>query len=58
MMHSPGPHAAHETLALYVLGDLSVAATVAISEHLSCCRQCEEQLPGIRAVIGALRTAA
>jgi anti-sigma factor RsiW len=50
-------HAEHETLALYVLGDLSVRATLATQEHLSSCAQCKERLPGIRAVIAALRPA-
>lgn len=50
-------HAKHETLALYILGDLSVRATVATTEHLSRCAQCQERLPEIRAVVAALRAA-
>jgi anti-sigma factor RsiW len=50
-------HAKHETLALYILGDLSVRATVATTEHLSRCAHCQERLPEIRAVVAALRAA-
>jgi hypothetical protein len=50
-------HAKHETLALYILGDLSVGATVATQEHLSNCPKCQDRLPEIRAVIAALRAA-
>jgi len=50
-------HAAHETLALYLLGDLSVRTAVATKEHLSSCTQCKAKLPEVRAVIAALRSA-
>jgi anti-sigma factor RsiW len=50
-------HAKHETLALYILGDLSVRATVATTEHLSRCAHCQDRLPEIRAVVAALRAA-
>jgi anti-sigma factor RsiW len=48
-------HAAYETLALYLLGDLSVVATAATSEHLSRCPDCQGRLPQIREVVAALR---
>jgi anti-sigma factor RsiW len=51
-------HAEHETLALYVLGDLSIRAAVATKQHLSSCAQCQEKLPEVRAVIAALRSSA
>ncbi len=50
-------HAAHETLALYLLGDLTVRAAVATKEHLSSCTECKAKLPEVRAVIAALRCA-
>jgi anti-sigma factor RsiW len=50
-------HAEHETLALYILGDLSVRATIATKQHLSSCVQCQDKLPEVRAVIAALRSA-
>ena len=50
-------HVKHETLALYILGDLSVRATLATTEHLSYCEECQDRLPEIRAVVAALRPA-
>jgi anti-sigma factor RsiW len=48
-------HAAYETLALYLLGDLSIGVAAATSEHLSRCPDCQGRLPQIREVISALR---
>jgi anti-sigma factor RsiW len=53
--HGATRHAAYETLALYLLGDLSIRAAAATSEHLSRCPDCQGQLPQIREVISALR---
>ena len=44
-----------EALGLYVLGDLSVRATVAAEEHLSLCASCKATLPQVEAIIAALR---
>jgi hypothetical protein len=49
-------HADHETLGLYLLGDLSVLGTLETEKHLSSCRQCEVGLRQVEAVIAALRT--
>ena len=57
-LSAAGRHANHETLALYVLGDLSVRATLATQEHLSSCMHCKNKLPEVQAVIAALRPAA
>jgi anti-sigma factor RsiW len=55
--HAAHRHAAHETLALYLLGDLSVRTAMATKEHLSSCSHCKAKLPEVRAVIAALRSA-
>lgn len=52
---SVGPHVSEETLGLYLLGDLSVTATVAAEEHLAWCARCNRKLPKVKAVIAALR---
>ena len=51
--HRIDHHATHETLALCVLGDLSVMATFETGEHLSGCPKCEAKLPRVRAVLAA-----
>jgi anti-sigma factor RsiW len=48
-------HMSREALGLYVLGDLSVGATVAAEEHLAKCARCKRALPHMEAVIAALR---
>ena len=45
-----------EALGLYILGDLSVQATVVAEEHLSSCPLCKENLPQVEEVILALRS--
>lgn len=48
-------HITHEALGLYLLGDLSVGATLAAEEHLEKCVRCKRALPQMQAVIAALR---
>lgn len=51
----PARHADDGTLGLYVLGDLSLASTLATEEHLSSCQRCKIQLQQVEAVVAALR---
>lgn len=48
-------HVSYEMLGLYVLGDLSVEASLAAEEHLAWCARCNRELPRVEAVIAALR---
>jgi anti-sigma factor RsiW len=57
--HAPRSRAQHvsrEMLGLYVLGDLSVQASLAAEEHLAWCQRCNNELPKVKAVIAALRS--
>jgi len=54
-MPNANAHISHEALGLYLLGDLSVGATVAAEEHLSKCARCKRALLEMEAVIAALR---
>ena len=48
-------HVEHETLGLYLLGDLPLMAALETEEHLSCCARCRASLHQAEAVIAALR---
>lgn len=51
----PKQHVQHETLGLYLLGDLPLMAALETEEHLSSCARCRAGLHQAEAVIAALR---